>query len=55
MYYQPMSFYLVKLAYGYLESVYEIKFMARFCEGLMGGEIGMSRLVKILNIEIRDN
>ncbi|KAA8545402.1 hypothetical protein F0562_020186 [Nyssa sinensis] len=32
-------------------SVYDVKFMARYCDGLMGGELGLERLAKILDVE----
>ncbi|XP_052211397.1 putative CCR4-associated factor 1 homolog 8 isoform X6 [Diospyros lotus] len=32
-------------------SVYDVKYMARFCEGLMDGELGLERLSKILEVE----
>ncbi|KAJ4718993.1 Ribonuclease CAF1 [Melia azedarach] len=44
-------FDFIKLASGYFEYVYDIKFMARFCDGLMGGELGLNRAAKILNLE----
>ncbi|KAJ4718958.1 Ccr4-associated factor [Melia azedarach] len=44
-------FGFVKLTSGYFEYVYDIKFMARFCDGLMGGELGLNRAAKILNLE----
>ncbi|XP_052170405.1 putative CCR4-associated factor 1 homolog 8 [Diospyros lotus] len=32
-------------------SVYDVKYMARFCEGLMDGELGLERLSNILEVE----
>jgi len=36
---------------GVFGSVYDVKYMARFCEGLMDGELGLERLSKILEVE----
>ncbi|XP_052170406.1 putative CCR4-associated factor 1 homolog 8 [Diospyros lotus] len=32
-------------------SVYDVKYMARFCEGLMDGELGLEKLSKILEVK----
>ena len=31
--------------------VYDVKYMARFCKGLMGGELRLERLSKILKVQ----
>jgi CCR4-NOT transcription complex subunit 7/8 len=31
--------------------VVDIKYMARFCQGLRGGELGLAAIAKILNVE----
>ncbi|XP_077246183.1 putative CCR4-associated factor 1 homolog 6 [Tasmannia lanceolata] len=36
---------------GTVSGVYDIKHIAKFCPGLMGGEIGLTRLSKILKVE----
>nr|XP_034931922.1 probable CCR4-associated factor 1 homolog 6 [Populus alba]TKS03081.1 CCR4-NOT transcription complex family protein [Populus alba] len=34
-----------------LGDVVDIKYMARFCQGLRGGELGLTAIAKILNVE----
>ncbi|KAK0585026.1 hypothetical protein LWI29_037679 [Acer saccharum] len=44
-------FDFVKEAAVYFTAVFDIKFVARFCKGLMGGELGLNRLACILTVD----
>ncbi|TXG58017.1 hypothetical protein EZV62_015846 [Acer yangbiense] len=44
-------FDFVKEAAVYFTAVFDIKFIARFCKGLMGGELGLNRLACILTVD----
>ncbi|TXG58019.1 hypothetical protein EZV62_015848 [Acer yangbiense] len=46
-------FDFVKEAAVYFTAVFDIKFIARFCKGLMGGELGLNRLACILTVDRR--
>ncbi|KAF6166066.1 hypothetical protein GIB67_012968 [Kingdonia uniflora] len=34
-----------------LRNVYDVKYMSRFCNGLLGGKLGLERLGSIMNVE----
>ncbi|CAN6716516.1 unnamed protein product [Malus baccata var. baccata] len=40
-----------KMAGRLFERVYDLKFMAKYCPGLFGGEIGLERMAKILGVQ----
>ncbi|KAK3227149.1 hypothetical protein Dsin_007011 [Dipteronia sinensis] len=44
-------FDFVKEAAVYFTAVFDIKFIARYCKGLMGGELGLNRLACILTVD----
>ncbi|XAR73070.1 Poly(A)-specific ribonuclease [Bertholletia excelsa] len=49
----PTLTHFAYLLWQFFDSVCDVKYMARFCEGLMMGELGLERMAKILHVHRR--